>query len=115
AKMKKILFDYGLLSTDLVQNTQLVKVSERAVGFGKLFTDGEKPVLLNDGDDNDKFYGQLYEVTLDQLAEFAKQWPEYHEVELMAYTSEGMMMTSAFAQTKQQIQKLTYLDYPEWK
>ncbi|MGL4953605.1 MAG: hypothetical protein ACRC5Q_07405 [Culicoidibacterales bacterium] len=113
--MKKYLFDYGLLTTTLLEQYHLVEVSERAVGFGKLFTDGMKPVLLNDGDDNDKFYGKLYEVEFNILEQLTKIWAEYHQIETMAYTANGMFEAIAFAQTKQQIKKMTYLDYPEWK
>ncbi|MGL4624873.1 MAG: hypothetical protein ACRCWD_08325 [Culicoidibacterales bacterium] len=109
------LFDYGLLTAELCATYQIEKVAERAVGFGKLFTDGEKPSLLPDGDDNDKFYGALYECTSEAIGELAKVWPDYQQAEIMAYTAEGTFTAVAFVQTKQQIQKLTYLEYPEWR
>lgn len=108
------LFDYGLLTEAICQQYHIEKIQERAIGFGKLFTDGEKPVLFPEGDDNDKFYGALYECESTVLKSLATLWPEYTQAEVFAYTANGTFEARAFVQTSQQIQKLTYLEYPEW-
>lgn len=113
--MKIKLFDYGLLSPEICAHYHIQCVQERAVGFGKLFTDGEKPVLFPEGDDNDKFYGSLYECEAETLKQLSDIWPAYAQTEIMAYTAEGMFEAFAFVQSLQQVQQLTYLEYPEWQ
>lgn len=113
--MDKKIFDYGLLTPELCQQYGIQKVSASATGFGKLFTDGTKPVLLNDGDDNDKFYGAVYSASEEAITALALLWPEYYLAEIFAYTQQGTFEAVTFAQTAPQVRKLEYLEYPEWR
>ncbi|MGL5295856.1 MAG: hypothetical protein ACRDAO_02760 [Culicoidibacterales bacterium] len=113
--MKIKLFDYGLMTTDICQKYGCKKKIDRAVGFGKLFTDGVRPILFPEGDDNDKFYGSIYEISEQELGILSQIWPAYQIQSMTAYTVDGEQATVAFVQTFQQIQHYQCLAYPEWK
>lgn len=112
--MEVNVFDYGLITEREQANFAFTCVSERAVGFGKLFSDGTYPILLADGDDNDKFYGRLLRCDEAVVAQLAKQWPDYQVTNVPAYTASGTYDAVALTKTKAQLKNCIYLDYPEW-